>query len=457
MKSLRARLFLATLVAVVLSVALSLGVAAILVRRSIQRSLLSNLGRQADLIALREQNAPLDAEQVRSLRVFLRSQGIVLSIRTAPLPPRPLLPIPESVVGSLNQGQPIQGTSSFEGTDILYAARLVGDHVIVLTRGAGVGSSDWRPFLGSLLVAGLVGAAVAAIASLLLARAIGKPVRRAAEATRQLAAGEAPGLLPVEGYDELAVLASSFNDMALQLARAREAEQDFLLSVSHELKTPLTAIRGYAEALDEGAVDPKEAVEVITSEAARLERLVHDLLDLARMNQRTFTVRREPLDLEALARETGRRYEPRARAFGVSLAIEAEPGARAVGDPDRVLQVVSNLVENALRCTPGGGAVSVAAAPGTLAVKDTGPGLATGDTARAFERFYLHGRYGGERPVGTGLGLALVKELTEAMGGSVSVDSVVGVGSTFTVRLPVEPSPAAPAQVAAHPRAVGQP
>jgi signal transduction histidine kinase len=175
------------------------------------------------------------------------------------------------------------------------------------------------------------------------------------------------------------------------------------------------------------------------------------------MNQRTFTVRREPLDLGSLAVETGRRYEPRARGFGVSLSIEAEPGARALGDPDRVLQVVSNLVENALRCTPAGGAVTVAASPGTLAVTDTGPGLAPEDAARAFERFYLYGRYGGQRPVGTGLGLALVKELSEAMGGSVAVRSTVGTGTSFTVRLPIDQVPEASAEAATQPTPASQP
>jgi two-component system OmpR family sensor kinase len=454
-KSLRAKLFVFTLAAVVLSVALSLAVGAILVRRSVQRTLLSNLGRQVDLIAGREAGAPVAESQLRGLRVALRRQGILLSIRSAPLSPGPGTPIPDVQVAAINAGQLVQGRTTFGGTDVLYAARRAGDQVIVLTRGAAVGGSDWRPFLGSFVVAGLVGAAVAGAVSLLLARTIGRPVRRAAEATRRVAAGESPGLLPVEGYDELAMLSSSFNDMALQLARAREAERSFLLSVSHELKTPLTAIRGYAEALEEGAVESREAGQIITAEAARLHRLVQDLLDLARLNQRSFTVRREPVDLSDTARAAGRRHEQRAKSFGVSLRVEAPGGAVAVGDADRLLQVVSNLVENALRITPAGGSVTVSAGPGRLAVTDTGPGLAPEDVPRAFERFYLHRRHGGERPVGTGLGLALVKELAEAMGGSVQVQSRSGAGTTFTLRLPgqsevpeVPPGPSEPSRLA---------
>src|SRR5438105_3678387 len=233
--------------------------------------------------------------------------------------------------------------------------------------------------------------------------------------------------------------------MAARLEHARQAERRFLLSVSHELKTPLTAVRGYAEALQEAAVAPDEGGRVIAREAERLERLVQDLLDLARLDLartegpvgRGFEVRREPFDLAEVARDAVRRHEPQARGFGVALAADAAEPATGVGDAGRTLQAVSNLVENALRCTPAGGRVLVAARAGEVSVADTGPGIAPQDRDRAFERFYLHGRYSAERPVGSGLGLAIVKELAEAMGGSVSVRGEPGAGSTFTIRLPV--------------------
>jgi two-component system sensor histidine kinase BaeS len=224
--------------------------------------------------------------------------------------------------------------------------------------------------------------------------------------------------------------------MAEQLARAREAERSFLLSVSHELKTPLTAIRGYAEAAAEGAIPPDEAAETIVREAARLERLVRDLLDLARMNKSEFSVHAEPIDLGVAAREAVARYEGQARSFGVALEAFAPLPAPAIGDADRTIQVVSNLVENALRVTPPGGAVRVVAEPGLVAVEDTGPGLQPEEVPRAFERFFLYDRYGGERAVGTGLGLAIVKTLTEGMRGTVSVDSEPGRLTRFVVRLP---------------------
>jgi len=177
-------------------------------------------------------------------------------------------------------------------------------------------------------------------------------------------------------------------------------------------------------------------VATISLEAARLERLVGDLLDLARMNRTDFSIHRERVDLGAIAHEAVHRYEAQARDFGVTLEAFAPAPSPAIGDPDRVLQVTSNLVENALRLTPRGGVVRVSAEPGALVVEDTGPGLSAADLPRAFERFYLYSRYSSDRPVGTGLGLSIVKELIQGMGGSVDVETTSGRGTKFTVRLP---------------------
>ena len=247
----------------------------------------------------------------------------------------------------------------------------------MLLRPASSTNSAWRPHVEGLIVAALATAALAALIAFLLARAIARPVRRVAEATRGLAGStDAPPLVPVEGPRELALLAESFNEVAVALAKAREAERAFLLSVSHELKTPLTAIRGYAEGLREGALPADEAAATIVRESRRLERLVGDLLDLARMRKAEFSVRREPIDLRAIAREALRRYESQAREFGVTpRGRRARRRRRRSATPTATLQIVSNLVENALRLTPAGGSVRIVAAPGELRVEDTGPGL----------------------------------------------------------------------------------
>ena len=161
------------------------------------------------------------------------------------------------------------------------------------------------------------------------------------------------------------------------------------------------------------------------------------------MNKAEFSVRREPIDLAAIAQEALRRDESQAREFGVTLEAVGAAAAPAVGDADRTLQIVSNLVENALRMTPAGGSVRIVTAPGSIRVEDTGPGLRPEELEQAFDRFYLYSRYGRERSVGTGLGLAIVKELAQGMGGSVSAESTPGRLTVFTVRLPHGAGPAA--------------
>ncbi len=303
-----------------------------------------------------------------------------------------------------------------------------------------------------LVKIGLWGAALIIILGLLgawiLSRSVVRPVRRLAEASGRLAEGEAGVTVTPQGPRELQELAVSFNDMNAKLAKAQETEQAFLLSVSHELKTPLTSIRGYAEGIGDGTVKPDDGAAVIGAESSRLERLVGDLLESGRMRKSAFTVRREHVELAAVAEDVARRYEATARDAGLTLLLQTEAGGDVTADHDRVLQVVSNLVENAIRCTPAPGSVTITTALAAITVSDTGRGLTSDDLPRAFERFYLYSRYGTDRPVGTGLGLAIVKELTEAMGGSVGVSSAVGVGTAFTVTLPAADVVTSPATVA---------
>ncbi|HEU5143280.1 MAG TPA: HAMP domain-containing sensor histidine kinase [Solirubrobacterales bacterium] len=434
MSSLRARLFLGAAGAVLVSIVLTVGIGALLVRRSAEHQARRSLDRQADLLAVQERMAPNVPERLADLGLFLATQQQRLSILSLD---QAALLLPPAGAAALRSDRPADGDVTIRGTKFLYAARPVGRRAVVLLRAARFESDDWRPFGLSLLVAGLIGAGLAALFALLLTRAIARPVGRVAEAARSLAAGEQPAPIPATGPDEAVALANAFNEMAAELDRARAAEKAFLLSVSHELKTPLTAISGHGEAISEGVIAPEAAGEVILREAKRLERLVHDLLDLARLNQRTFTVQCQPLDLLQIAREAAIRYQAQAKALGVAIEVAGSAEAAAVGDADRLLQVLSNLIENALRCTPAGGTVTVTANPGTLAVSDTGPGLEPDDLPRAFERFYLHSRYDRNPRLGTGLGLAIVKELTEAMGGSVTLASRPGEGTRFTVTLPV--------------------
>ncbi|HEY8644286.1 MAG TPA: HAMP domain-containing sensor histidine kinase [Gaiellaceae bacterium] len=418
MSSLRARLFAATLAALALTLALTIAIGAVLTRRQVDRSQAANIARRAD-----------DLAQLRRQDVNYKRQNIVVGggVRQMIEPRRSF----RTIVPDVNKSS--DGETTYQGKQQLYSYRILPHLGLVLLRPASLQSAAWRPFLVDLLLAALAGVVLAAGLSFVLARSIARPIRRVAAATRALAADQSHDPLPTGGTTELASLAEAFNQMTEQLAAARQAERDFLLSVSHELKTPLTAIRGYSEGLADGAFEPEEAARIISLEAGRLERLVRDLLDLARMNRSEFSVQREPVDLAEVAREAVRRQEAAAREFGVALTAEgAETWVDA--DADRLLQVVSNLVENALRETPASGAVTVRAEPDRLLVTDTGSGIPPEDVPHAFERFYLYDKADKDRPLGSGLGLAIVKQLATAMGGDVSVQSGPG-GTTFEVRL----------------------
>lgn len=433
MSSLRARLFVGAAGAVLISILVTVVVGGLLVRRSADREARKSLDRQADLLAVQERAEPKTPARLANLGLFLATQQQRLTILSLD---QAALLLPPKGSAALRTGRPADGSVTIHGTRFLYAARPAGRNAVILLRSAKLQAAAWRPFGLSLLIAGLIGSGLAAAAAVFLARAIARPVRRVADAARSLAAGERPTPIPAAGPSEAVALAEAFNEMAADLDAARAAERSFLLSVSHELKTPLAAISGHAEALTEGVIGPGKVGEVILSEAKRLERLVQDLLDLARLSQYTFTVRRELVDLAELAREAADRYQPQAQALGVSLSVGGSVRAPARGDPDRLLQVLSNLIENALHSTPAGGKVAVTASPGAIVVDDTGPGIDASDLARAFERFYLYDRYRQNRRVGTGLGLAIVKELTEAMAGTVTVTSHTGEGTSFAITLP---------------------
>jgi two-component system sensor histidine kinase BaeS len=433
---LRSQLFRAIGVVVLICVALTIGVGLVLTEREVKKSSLRALAHQVDLIAADQAGG---VSSVRNLQPTIQKilnhspEHEIFLYRRRDLPPQ--------ARQRLAQGHAVQGTMSFGpyGDRYYFAARKGNPGTLILLRRE---RSLFSGYVWGLLIAAAAGGLLAALAAFLLARRISGPVDRVSAAARSLARGAHPEPVPIEGASEIATLAGAFNDLAAQLRQAQEAERNFLLSVSHELKTPLTAIRGYAEAVEDGALDPRDAAATVASEARRLERLVHDLLDLARMNRTDFNVHNTEIDLAEVVADVVRRYEQQAETFGLELHALADGPAPAIGDADRVLQVVSNLVENALRLTPPGGEVRVAAGPGLLRVEDTGPGLAESDAEHAFERFYLHERYGRERQVGTGLGLAIVKELTLAMGGSVDVESRPGTLTVFTVRLRVPKVPA---------------
>ena len=458
MRSLRARLFVAILGAVLVAVGASLALGVVLTKSAVRDTIRGDVEAQAEAFA--NQLGRLPARSALKLRAGAPplpggaagappgpppgggAQAGIVSAGAGDGAPVTVLSLaaasevlPASALSALRVGNAADGTVEIDGRSQIYAAERSGRSVVLVTRPDVVSGDDFSRYLSALLIASGVAALLAAAVAALLARRLTQPLRRLGAAAGELAAGRRPEPVPREGTEELDELATAFNGMAEQLALAHDAERAVLLSVSHDLRTPLTSIRGYAEGIEDGTVDPGEAAAVVGREAARLERMVGDLLALARLRQGVLEVRSEPVDLAAVAHEAEERLRPRAREAGVEVRVEGGP-APATADHGRALQVVTNLLDNAIRVSPAGGTVTIAAAPGELRVSDPGPGIPEAELPQAFERFHLRDRAGNGSPDGAGLGLAIVRELTEAMGGGVAVENLAGGGARFTVRLP---------------------
>jgi signal transduction histidine kinase len=300
----------------------------------------------------------------------------------------------------------------------------------------------------------LLAAAAALVAcvllSLWLARRLIRPLAAVEATARVLASGDLSARVALSDRteDEIAEVANALNVMAEQLEGARGSERAFLLSVSHDLRTPLTSIRGYAEALADGTLDGEDpvarrrAADVIMSESRRLERLVRDLLDLSRLDGHQFSLHPQTVDAGIVVRDAVEAFRPHADELGLALTVSTGVPIPADLDPERLGQIVANLVENALKYARTSvdvgvtGSTTASAAPDavTITVGDDGPGIPAGVGDRVFERLYT-GRDGPGRSIGTGLGLAIVRELASAMGGTAKVDpSDVGTRFIVTVR-----------------------
>jgi two-component system sensor histidine kinase BaeS len=316
---------------------------------------------------------------------------------------------------------------------------------VLLTRTVGTLGPSWLYFV---LVAGIT-LLVAAGLAIGLSRRITRPLVEATAVTSRVAGGELSARVETAAGDipELVSLAESINSMAARLEGTRDHERQMLLSVSHDLRTPLTSIRGYAEAIVEGvAEDTAKAAAVIVSESRRLERLVADLLDLARLELSQLSLRIGPVDVGEVARATVEGFLPGAASRGVTLraSLPQGPAVVAAADADRLGQVIANLVENALAFASTAVTVTVVAGPvpalgnrmgASVVVDDDGVGIAPADLSRVFERFYQADR-GAAR--GSGLGLAIVAELVRAMGGTVQAVSPTGPagGTRMVVSVP---------------------
>lgn len=294
-------------------------------------------------------------------------------------------------------------------------------------------------------VAVAMGVALAAVlGALLLSRAVLRPVRAMTLAAKGLGEGDLERRVPVSGRDEIAQLGGAFNRMADSLQAGEERQRRLIGDIAHELRTPLANLRGYLEALRDDVVEPTpELLASLHEEALLQQRIVDDLQDLALAEAGALTYHPTEVDLRELL-ETGRTaHRAQADAAGVTLELEAPGPVFVTADPDRLRQVVGNLVGNAVRATAAGGSVTLALTPrrelAVVEVRDTGKGIAAEDLPHLFDRFWRADASRGRATGGSGLGLSIARQIVTDHRGTIEVRSTVGAGTTFTVVLPMTP------------------
>jgi two-component system OmpR family sensor kinase len=307
-----------------------------------------------------------------------------------------------------------------------------------------------QEFSSPLARAGFIGLTIALLLSLLISRSVARPLQHMSLAAHRLAHGDFSQRVPERGPHEVRALARSFNNMASRVSFVQQAQRDFLANVSHDLRTPLTSIQGFSQAITDGvASDPESAqraAAIIHDEAARLNRMVESLLDLARIEAGKLDMLRHAVQLGDLLRAVGDSLSVKAQENQLNMELRIPPDLpRIAGDGDRLAQVFTNLLDNAIKHTPPGGRVLLQAQTNhegiDVTVADTGEGIPSEDLSRVFERFYQvdKSRDRSQRH-GTGLGLAITRQIVEAHGGTIRVDSEVGQGTVFTIWLPL-PTP----------------
>jgi two-component system sensor histidine kinase BaeS len=293
----------------------------------------------------------------------------------------------------------------------------------------------------TLLISALAASLIALLLGIWLARTISRPVRRLTAATRRVANGELGVQVDVETGDEVGDLARSFNRMSADLARSNDLRRQMTADIAHELRTPLSVILGYTEALSDGKLPgDEETYHVMYDEAIHLQRLIDDLRTLSLADAGELTLTRVPTEPAALLERVVLSHQPLARREDVSLEIEAAPDLPTIDvDPDRMAQVLANLIANALRYTPTGGTITLSVGQDDhavwLKVRDSGSGISPENLPYVFNRFYKGDQARAESGA-SGLGLAIARSIVNAHGGEIAVESTPGVETIFTITFP---------------------
>jgi two-component system sensor histidine kinase BaeS len=293
-----------------------------------------------------------------------------------------------------------------------------------------------------LIYGALVAAVIALLVGIFLSRTLTRPIRELTRATHAVSEGDLSQQVPVRSKDELGELARAFNKMSTELSRSINARKQMTADIAHELRTPLSLILGHAEAVHDGVLPPSpENFEIIREEATRLEHLINDLRILSLADSGELSMQVETIEPQRLILEVASLYQYQAQRKNITFAVEIAPDLPLIEvDPGRITQVLTNIVDNALRHTPEGGRIILAARQAEdrveLSVQDTGPGLTIEDADRIFERLYRADPSRYREDGGSGLGLAIAKSIIQAHGGQILAESEPGAGLKIRIRLP---------------------
>lgn len=450
-KSLTSRAALLTGATAAIAVLIAGVVSLPLVRGAAEAQAQSSLAKQADLvrdIATKPNDFDVDHDNdgnmsggsqraLMGIVSYLREQGVSVQ---AVIPGTSVPDIlTQDNVDAVAAGKSISNRQCSDGVCVFVEARPVGTGTgIVLIQPIGVVSDVTSTAVGRIFLALISGLVIAIFVGIYAASRLTRPLKKAAQAAHQLAAGERDVRITPEGPSEIAEIADALNSLATELGHSEGRQREFFLSISHELRTPLTAIRGYAEAMADGlvsAADNSEVGQVVNAEAQRLDRLVADLLELARSGAVDFRVHEQAVSLNELLEDAAQVWRTRCEREGVKFELELPAFDVAIDtDPIRLRQIIDNLAENALRVTPSGNPIVFALSePAVVEVRDGGPGLSPEDIEVAFEPGELYERYKGVRKVGTGFGLALVGRLATRLGARASAGRAPEGGALFRI------------------------
>jgi two-component system sensor histidine kinase BaeS len=433
----------------VLTAVLAGALAAGLIRNSGSAAAHRAFNRLADVAQAAASRTSDGAPAQARLRTALRGLNVRSGVIRADGTLRTAYPIVEATIDHADitnvlAGRSVTAARTVQGSTVFVAARPVGRGGIVLVQRRADATASNERAVRRIIIALLIAGGLAIVLGLLVAWRLARPLRRTAGAAHALAAGHRDVTLPAEGPAEVVEVSEAVNALAGALRQSEARQREFLLSVSHDLRTPLTAIEGYAESLADGVVPAEQTAHVgavVLGEAKRLERLVGDLLDLARLGAQDFRVELVPVELGQFVAGTARVWQARCAAHGVLFRLDT-PAAPVwtTTDAGRLRQVLDGLFDNALRVTPAGAPIVLAAradrGAAVVEVRDGGPGLRPEDLPVAFEQGVLYERYRGIRQVGTGLGLAIVHGLVQRLGATIEAGAASEGGARFTVRLP---------------------